>query len=1007
MSSTVPASPRRATSRRLIGRDVTLARLEQAYAKATCTDRAVTVLVDGPAGIGKSRVVDELGRRVTDQGAQVLVGHCVPLGEEVFPYAPVAELLRGLVAGVGTDAVRAWAGPSSAELARLVPALGAHSAPPHVTTASVGRLLQACCSLFEAMSAEQPVVLVVEDLHWADRSTRDLLSLLTQQLRGNLLLVLTLRTDESPRDAGVGRLVAELGRRTADHIGLPPLTRPEQARQLSDILGVPPTTALLDEVYSRAEGNPFFAEELLALNRGGDLPPTVRDLLLARLDSLGPVTRQVLRAGAVIGRSFPHPLIEAVAGLGRAQLEASLRQAVEAHVLVTVPGSSAYEFRHALLQEAVAHTLLPGESVRIHRQVAEALEAHPDLAGDVRFASARIARHWLAAGDGPGALVASLAAAREAKRALLFSEALAHHERVLDLLGTVPDGDQLIDEPRHQLLRSAAESAHLAAEPRRAAELIRDAIAEVDPSDALVLAHLHERLGRYLWMSADGRGCLAACERAVSLLPDGSETHQHASVLSGYAQILMLCGRYPEAEAYATRAIEIAESLPGARSVEGHARNNLGVALARQGRLEDGIAELVAARRIAEDELDDVDDIARAVANLASILGDAGRVAEWAEVSREAIGIVDRLGLGRRKGVWCRCDGATALVLLGRCDEAAALLEEARSLVPSGVDAFRTHLVSGQMLLRLGSFTSAADELRTAHSAASHLVDGQLIGPLLAGLVEVATWQGDHVEARRRSCEAADRLHPEEDPVHVFPAYSAAVAAAVEEHLSGRRTRPHLDLSPWFDRIEASRRGPGHTSPLAAAHEATARCEAARATGTDPASQWLFVVDAWEDVGDPYRASYARARAAAAMLRDGGDRAQAAHLLGRAHGDAQRIGASHLVDLAADLARRARLRAVGEPARNPFRLTAREREVLALVADGLADRDIGARLFISHRTVERHVSNLLAKLDASRRAELTSLAHRLDLVGADAVPRPATSSSGGGPDMHEGPPPSG
>ena len=293
---------------------------------------------------------------------------------------------------------------------------------PEATAGSVGRLFQACCSLFDSISRERPLVLVIEDLHWADQSTRELLSLLAHQLRGGALLLLTLRTDEAPQDPGVVRLTAELVRRGDDHVVLQPLTREEQARQLSDILGVPPTRSLLDQVYARAEGNPFFAEELLALNRTGELPPTVRDLLLARLDALAPATRQVLRTGAVIGRIIPHDLLEAVADVSGPRLDTALRSAVEEHVLVRAPDIAGYQFRHALLQESIAESLLPGEATRMHRRVAEALEEDPGLAGDTSFAAGRVARHWYAAGDGARALVASVEAAREAKTALAFSE---------------------------------------------------------------------------------------------------------------------------------------------------------------------------------------------------------------------------------------------------------------------------------------------------------------------------------------------------------------------------------------------------------------------------------------------------------------------------------------------------------------------------------------------------------------------------------------------------------
>jgi DNA-binding CsgD family transcriptional regulator len=983
MSSTLHGPAVRATSRHLIGRQEAVARLDRVLADAVAASRVGTVLVEGPAGIGKSRTVEEFRGRAVEAGAEVLVGRCLAMGEEIFPYAPVAELLRDLVERAGVDAVRAQAGPAWPELARLVPALEPTGDAPEATVASASRLFQACCWLCDSVSAARPLVLVVEDLHWADRSTRELLALLAHQLQGPILLVLTLRTDESPRDPGLVRFTAELGRNAHDRVVLEPLTREEQAHQISDILGVPPTRSLLDQVYARAEGNPFFAEELLALRGSGELPPTVRDLLMARLDSLAPATRQVLRAGAVIGRTFPHALLDAVADRTGDRLEAALRPAVEQHVLVTVQEHASYQFRHALLQESVAETLLPGEATRLHRRVAEALEADPSLAGDTTFTAARVARHWQAAGDAPRALVASVEAAREAKAALAFSESLAHFERALALLETVPDGDSLLPGPRYQLLRRAAEVAHLSASPGRAAELARDAIAVVDPTDQISNAYLHERLGRYLWMAADGQGSLAAYEKGVELLPTrAGPSRWRAAVLSGYSQILMLAGRYRESEGYAREAIEVAAKALGARSIEGHARNNLGVCLSRLGRHEDAVAELERARRIAEEEGDDSDDVARALVNLADVYRTSGMMAEGEKVAREGIVVSERLGIERRKGVWCRCDAVEALIALGRYDDARQLVEESQSLDPQGVDELRLNYLAGHLLTRLGELDAAAEHLDNAVASGRHLLDGQLVAPLYQGVIELLLWRGDLDGARQAARDADELLPSDVEPTHGIPLVAAAIAVETEQALTGRgRDAPRGAFDRWLSRLEEARSLGYPLSPYSAGHEAAAHCEIARATGEDTGADWLALAAAWDAAPEPYRAAYARIRGAEALLRDG-DRDQAADLLAEAHHAASSLGAAHLIALADDIARRGRLRAPAPTASvdNPYRLTPRELEVLALVAEGLPDREIGARLFISHRTVERHVSSLLAKLNASSRAELTSLAHRHALV---------------------------
>ncbi len=673
MTSTHGVIDRRATSRLLIGREDDLARLDAMLEAVVESHRVRAVFVEGEAGIGKTRTVQEFASRAGDRGADVLVGRCVAQGEQMLPYAPLVEILADLVRRDGPADLLELAGPSGGELARLVPALSGDGVPS-ATRASASRLFQALCAVIDGLSCRRPLVLVVEDLHWADRSTREMLALLAQQLRGDVLLLFTLRTDESPQDPGITRFVAETGRGADHRLQLDPLTREQQARQISDILGVPPVKNLLDDVYGRAEGNPFFAEELLVLGSDGELPGTVRDLLLARLDALAPATRQLLRSASVVGRRVPHRLLEAITDLSGDALDRAIRPAVENHVLTTDDADGGtYQFRHALLQEAIAGSLLPGESRRMHGRVAAALVEDPTLGGGARFVAGRIASHWYASGESAKALVAAVDAARAASEALAFSEALFHYERAIELLDDLP-GTTLLDVPRYRLLWQAAEVAHLSAHPGRAAELIRAAIDAVDGRDPLHRGYLHERLGRYLWMSAEGEASMRAYETAMEITPSDPPTCWRAAVVSGYSQILMLASRYEEAITYAREAIEITQHVPKSRSTEGHARNNLGVSLAHLGRFDEGVAELLVARQIAEEEMEDVDDVARAIVNLHSVYLNAGRLREAADVAIEGIEVVEQLGLQRRKGVWCRCDAAQSLLMLGENDHALDLL---------------------------------------------------------------------------------------------------------------------------------------------------------------------------------------------------------------------------------------------------------------------------------------------------------------------------------------------
>jgi predicted ATPase len=356
----------RVQSPTFVGRVEELELLEAARRRAADADPAV-VLVGGEAGIGKTRLVAELAVRCGADGTRVLVGGCVPVGEGALPYAPIVEVLRALLVDLGADAVRGLVGPSWPEVARLLPALGEpeHGGPPG--QAAQARLFELLLGLLGRLNKQTPLVLVVEDLHWADRSTRDLLAFLVRNLRrARLLLVVTYRNDEAGQQR-LGPYMAELDRGgPVQRLELPRLDRTETAGQLAGILGAVPAVDLVDGVFDRSEGNPFFTEELLESARAGSatLPTTMRDLLQGRIEALPEPARQVLRVAAVAGRQVPHPLLAAVAGLDEGPLDSALREAVTHQLLV--PREDGYQFRHALLREVVDAALLPGERARLH-----------------------------------------------------------------------------------------------------------------------------------------------------------------------------------------------------------------------------------------------------------------------------------------------------------------------------------------------------------------------------------------------------------------------------------------------------------------------------------------------------------------------------------------------------------------------------------------------------------------------------------------------------------------
>jgi predicted ATPase len=316
----------RVSSPVLIGRREELAELRRVLGEVLAGGSACAV-VAGEAGLGKTRLVRDLLDHLRAERAdvEVLAGGCVEVGPDVLPYAPFVDVLAELADREGATAVRALGGATGSELARLLPDAD-DGTTPDVTPASASRLYAALRSLLTAIAARRPLLLLVEDVHWSDRATRDLLGLLARRLPPRTLLLLTSRTDEVDDERAVPRFLAQLSAAGAHHLELRPFTRDEQALQLSGIVGIPPTRARLDQVYARAEGNPFFAEELVALGSADHVPVTVRELLEARIDTLPTNTRRVVRAAATAGRRVEHRLLSRVVSLDDEALDEQRRR---------------------------------------------------------------------------------------------------------------------------------------------------------------------------------------------------------------------------------------------------------------------------------------------------------------------------------------------------------------------------------------------------------------------------------------------------------------------------------------------------------------------------------------------------------------------------------------------------------------------------------------------------------------------------------------------------------
>ena len=934
------------TSATFVGRTEELARLAAAADRAAA-GTPTAVVVGGEAGVGKTRLVGELVASARQAGATVLVGGCVELGGEGLPFAPLIEALRGFVRDLDEpELAQLVPGRARVELARLLPELGPGGPGPDAAGSWVGgpgaeprgsglgseqrRLFELLLVLLERLGSERPAVLVVEDLHWADRSTRDLLAFLVRNLRhGRLLLVMTYRSDELHRRHPLRPFLAELDRgRRAERLELARFGRDEVAAQLAGIQGTPAPPELTERIHARSDGNAFFVEELAATAAAdGELPPSLRDTLLARIELLAEPTQQVLGVAAAAGARVGHDLLAEVAGLPDAELLAGLREAVSAHVLLVAADDGAYGFRHALVKEAVAAELLPGERTRLHARFAAAL-AGRDAGGDPGLA-AELAWHWYAAHDLERALPAAVEAGRAAERAFAYAEAQRQFERALELWDRVPGATAGLDKA--ELLARAGEAAANAGAADRAVALVRGALAEVAPGrDPLLAGQLTERLGFHLRIA--GRpGAMEAYQEAIGLVPPGP-TVERARVLAGLGQALMLRARFAEAIATCEEAIQVARAA-GSPAVETHALCSLGTAMARIEDPDDGLAALGEARRLAA-ELGLAKDEARACVNLSDLLNDLGRLEEAVVVAMEGIEVATAAGLRRTFGVFLAGNAAAALYNQGRWDETAELTAAYLEL---GDDEDLNTVTLRQSMAMLdagrGHFESALGHVRAARRlAGDEFIAVQYPPNLAAAEAEVAAWRGRLEEA---AAAVAGGLAALQGPlVDLRACLLLAIGLRVEGERARLATARHdhetlTDARLVADELVQWARGTFAGSRVAWRRAVLATCEAewARVQGEPDPERWLAAVAAWEESGHPYPLAVARWRAAEALLAGRGDRTLVAELLRRSHATASGLGAE---PLRGELERLARLgrstcapgtRPARPPARRPSRRT--------------------------------------------------------------------------------------
>lgn len=957
----------------LVGRDEELARLTSVW-EAACQGRPSLALVGGDAGVGKTRLLESVTATVEQGGGRVLRGGCIDVGDGGLPFAALIDALRGLTQHEDAARLPELLGPARRQLARLVPALGSDATEGEPPSPVI--VLQSTLDALGRLGGSSPVLFLVEDIHWADRSTLDLLAYLARNVRDEaLLIVATYRTDELHRRHQLRPFLAELSRaRTIERIDLSPFDREQMADQLAAILdGVPPAH-LVDEILSRSDGNPFLAEELLAARGAGDrlgLPVGLRDILDARIGDLPPEARRILDVAATIGRTAHHALLAAVGADVAGDLRVALRTVVDHQLLVPEPDGR-YRFRHALVQEAVHDALLPGERIELHRAVAEALAREPALAsGGAEHVEAELAHHWEQAGDRERAYRSALRAADHARGLPAFPEALAQYERALGLRAQLPEEERALDA-LPDILLGAVKSAMGAGNFRRGVAHQKALLELVPDRDASERADALRRLARLQWFAGEGDSAAATIRQAADLVTDRAPTRTKAGVLAYLARITSLQGRPADALPAAEEAVAIADAI-GDDVMRSEALNSLGLATYLLDRHDESIvhlwASLAAAKAVGTPDL-----VAAAYNNLVSIAAttlDPGSLDD----------LCDEIG------AWLENydQHAGAAFVLANLAEIATLRGDLAAATPL-LDRAARHRLDGALLMNHLAISSWVATIQGDYETADRLADD--LRAVAARTPDPQTWslllESSAIREllRDRPAAALDRLDELEErlrglvrPLAAMPSMTTRVWALVELALTGdddAASRVPTAIAE-LEHFEAGRAEGTHYAGLVE----FARGLASRLSSPAP--------EHWRAAADKATQAWWRALALlgeAEALLAGARREEATDALRRAYELSERLDSKGLRERAVALARRGRLE-IGAPelhGADDLGLTPRENEVLALVAEGCTNREIGEHLFIAEKTASVHVSNILAKLDVDNRGAAAAAAHRLGLV---------------------------
>jgi DNA-binding CsgD family transcriptional regulator/Tfp pilus assembly protein PilF len=994
------------TAERFVGRDHELQQLRGLLDQAA-DGRAGTVVLGGEAGVGKSRLLAQFTARAEkDHGAHVLRGACIELGGGLIPYAPLVESLRLLVRERGEPEIRtAVTDTTWDDLAHLVSDFTgtAAAAVPEGSPSGSGqlRVFGAVLRMLEHLGRSAPVVLVFEDMHWADQSTLDLVSFLARRLSNErALLVCSHRSVLAPGHSLRVLLAEPDFIRHVHPVALPAFNERDLRKfigELSPDAATPQDRDLARRCFELSGGNAYFAEQLVLSGALTDpnvrrVPESINELMLTRIATLSEPARRVMQVAAAAARRLDDRLLEAVCGLQDDVLDSALRECRNQGMLVVDPvEQESYAIQHALLSEAVYQQMGIGERRRLHTKMAEALTA--DVALGLAHgwgAAVELAHHWFHTDHRAEALATAVRAGEATMGVRAFYEAESQFERALDdLWAKVPDPEGSAGYSRERLLADAADASRWAGHVAQAVARVQKAIDAVAvQDDPRRLGELYERLGSYHWEAGaivEGR---AAYSEAVQLLeasaPEGAA---HARALVGLAMAEINLGFYQAALERSEKAVELAETI-GNAGAKGRALNAAGLALAMLGRGQDGEPRLRQAVELADQE-DHLEDLLRAYGNLAVALELTGDLDGSVKAARTGLQRAQALGLTElRLAIVLANNAGASLMQMGRWDEAAEVLEQAMAGRPRVEQSAYLRLTVAEFDVARGQYAEA--EHLMAEVSDQRISDPRFVAALYTCEAELWCWKDEPSRALDAVHRGLDAVADTENVLVRLRLYSVGLRAAADRAARAAEEGAQTsDAAALGAELIAAAEQQAATSPENREVQILLQlCQAEhhRVLGGDSVSMWDDVAKTWEEIGRPYPTAYARWRQAAAGLA-ATDVKTVAAVVAEAVETATRLGAEPL-KTAVEKLTAVSARKPG-PAKPPYDLTPREWEIYRLlVVEAATNRQIARKLTLAEATVATHVHRIYRKLGVPNRTAAMQKAYTEGLFEDPQGPKP-------------------